>query len=166
MLIAMTPSLPRRVRALSLPVSPRSVQRVRSFHFAHVFLTGGCDRRQLMSTKALETQKKKALWLRAGNWLSTSLLAFSLQFSGSLVLLLLRQQPVRHSLCRALEAAARRCNTQRHGGTGLHCRGPGAGWPMAHLPPGPTGCAEVQSARGCAGQPRSAARSSGSSPTG
>ena len=37
--------------SLFSPVSPRSVQGVRSSHPAHV-LTGGCDRRQLMSTKA------------------------------------------------------------------------------------------------------------------
>ena len=54
-----TPSLPHQVRALSLLVSPLSAQLVRGFHPAHVFLTVRCDRRQLMSTKALETPKKK-----------------------------------------------------------------------------------------------------------
>ena len=42
--------------SLFSPVSPRSVQGVRSSHPAHV-LTGGCDRRQLMSTKAPWTKK-------------------------------------------------------------------------------------------------------------
>ena len=55
-------------------VSPRSVQRVRSFHPAHVFLTGGCDRRQLMSTKAPETKNDisslRAL-IQLGTWLLT-----------------------------------------------------------------------------------------------
>ena len=48
----------RRPDALSVPVSP-SLYSTRRFHPAFVFLTGSCDRRQLMSTKARETKGSK-----------------------------------------------------------------------------------------------------------
>ena len=66
--IAPTPSVPRRVRALSLPVSPRYAQLVRGFRPARVFLTGRCDRRQLMSTEALETKKSTMHSPWKGDW--------------------------------------------------------------------------------------------------
>ena len=46
--------LPHRAHALSAIVSPCTAC---GSHSAFVFLTGSCDRRQIMSTKALETKK-------------------------------------------------------------------------------------------------------------